>query len=84
MIPKTLYSEYRGLRRENYVLFFGAIVTNLGGMVWALVTLILSRKMGMNAEQVAIVMTAYGLALLPVALLGGRMADRFDKKRNII
>ena len=84
MIPKTLFSEYRGLRRENYVLFFGAIVTNLGGMVWALVTLILSRKMGMNAEQVAIVMTAYGLALLPVALLGGRMADRFDKKRNII
>ena len=84
MIPKTLFSEYRGLRRENYVLFFGAIVTNLGGMVWALVTLILSRKMGMNAEQVAIVMTAYGLALLPVALLGGRMADRFDKKRTML
>jgi hypothetical protein len=29
-----LLNQYRGLRREIYVLFFGRIVTNLGSMIW--------------------------------------------------
>ena len=34
------FSQYRGLRRENYVLFFGRIVTNMGSMVWPMLTMI--------------------------------------------
>ncbi len=33
------FSQYRGLRRENYVLFFGRIVTNMGSMVWPMLTI---------------------------------------------
>ena len=29
----SLVSQYRGLRREIYILFFGRIVTSLGSMV---------------------------------------------------
>ena len=51
-----LFNQYRGLRRENYVLFFGNIVTNMGSMVWPMMTLILDRKMGMNAGDIALLL----------------------------
>ena len=38
------FSQYRGLRREIYILCFGRVVTNLGSMVWPMLTLILSQK----------------------------------------
>lgn len=79
-----LIDQYRGLRRENYILFFGRIVTSLGGMIWSLLTLILNRKMGMDASTIAILMTASGIVMLPAGLLGGKLADRCNKKNIII
>lgn len=80
----TLISQYKGLRKEIYVLFFGRIVTSLGSMVWPLLTLILSRKLGMNATQVAIFSVATGVIYLPASAIGGKLADRFNKKMVII
>ncbi len=79
-----LIDQYRGLRRENYVLFFGRIVTSLGSMVWPVLTLILNQKMGMDASMIAILMTASGIVMLPAGLLGGKLADRCNKKTIII
>ena len=78
------FSQYRGFRREIYVLFFGRVVTSLGSMVWPVMTLILNQKMGMDAERIAVVMVLASALMLPANLLGGKLADRFDKKRNII
>lgn len=80
----TLISQYKGLKREIYVLFFGRIVTSLGSMVWPLLTLILSRKLGMSATQVAIFSVATGVIYLPASAIGGKLADRFNKKMVII
>ena len=79
-----LLDQYKGLRRENYVLFFGRVVTNLGAMVWPMLTLIMNQKMGMSASTVAVVMVVAGIVLLPVSLLGGRLADRCNKKMLIV
>ncbi len=76
--------QYQGLRRENYVLFLGRIVTNLGSMVWPVLTLILTRKMGMTATEAAVVMIISGIVLVPVGLLGGKLADKYNKKFCII
>ena len=51
----NLLNQYRGLRKEVYVLFFGRVVTNLGAMVWPLLTLIMNQKLGMSASLVAVV-----------------------------
>ena len=75
-----LFSEYRGLRRENYVLFFGRIVTNMGSMIWAMMTMILNLKMGYNATETATVTVIGTFAVLPFVLLGGKLADRYNKK----
>ncbi len=77
-------NQYRGLRKEVYVLFFGKIVTSLGAMVWPVMTLILNQKMGVSASGVAIVMILVGALQLPLSLLGGKLADKYNKKKIII
>ena len=80
----NLLNQYRGLRREVYVLFFGRVVTNLGAMVWPLLTLIMNQKLGMSASLVAVVSVIASALLLPMNLLGGRLADKFNKKKIIV
>ena len=80
----NLFSQYKGLRKENYILCFGRIVTSLGSMIWPMITMILSRKMHMGAGSIAVVMAVVGILRLPANLIGGRMADRLNKKMNIV
>ncbi|MBR0461890.1 MAG: MFS transporter [Erysipelotrichaceae bacterium] len=78
-----MFEQYKGLRRELYVLFIGRIMTNLGSMIWPMLTLILNKKIGLNASQVASCLLVFSLISLPVSLLGGKLTDRLNK-RNII
>ncbi len=80
----TLFNQYRGLRREIYVLFFGRIVTNLGSMIWPVMTMILSQKLGLSASEISYFFVASGLIMLPANILGGKLADRFNKKWLIV
>lgn len=80
----NLILQYKGLRRENYVLCFGRLVTALGSMVRPMLTMILSQKMGLNAQQVAWVVAMVGILSIPANLIGGKIADRFNKKMNIV
>ena len=67
------FSQYRGLRRENYVLFFGRIVTNMGSMVWPMLTMILNQKLGMSAGNIAILTAVFGILMMPATLFGGKL-----------
>ena len=78
------FSQYRGLRRENYVLFFGRIVTNMGSMVWPMLTMILNQKLGISAGNIAILTAVFGILMMPATLFGGKLADRLNKKNIII
>ena len=80
----NLISQYRGLRREIYILFFGRIVTSLGSMVWPMLTMILSQKLGLDAFTISVVTVASMLIMMPANLLGGRLADRLNKKNVIV
>ena len=79
-----LFSQYRGLRKEIYILFFGRIVTNLGSMVWPVMTLILSQKLSMSAAEISYFFLGASVLMLPANLVGGKLADRFNKKRLIV
>ena len=79
----SLLSQYRGLRKEIYILFFGRIVTNLGSMVWPMLTMILSQKLGLDAFSISVLTVASMCIMMPANLLGGRLADRLNK-RNVI
>lgn len=80
----NLLKQYRGLQKENYILCFGRLVTAMGAMIWPMLTMILSQKMGMSAEHIAWVIAAVGILSLPANLIGGKIADHFNKKMNIV
>lgn len=80
----SLFDQYRGLRREIYVLFFGRVVTNLGSMIWPVMTMILSQKLGFTASQISYIFVGASILMLPASLIGGRLADRFNKKWLIV
>ncbi|MBE6529736.1 MAG: MFS transporter [Ruminococcaceae bacterium] len=84
LFKHTIFHQYRGLRRENYVLFFGNIVTNMGSMVWPMMTLILDQKMGMSAGNIALLLMVGSIICMPANLLGGRLADKVSKKKIIL
>ncbi|PWT28319.1 MFS transporter [Butyrivibrio fibrisolvens] len=79
-----LFTQYKGLKKENYILFFGRIVTNLGAMIWPMMTMILNKKLGLSATQTATFIIVSGVIFLPANIWGGQIADRFNKKRVII
>lgn len=81
---KGPFAQYRGLRRENYVLFFGNIVTNMGSMVWPMMTLIMDKKLGMSAGNIALLFMGVSILTMPASLFGGRLADRVNKKKIIL
>ena len=55
-----IFTQYKGLKKENYILFFGRIVTNMGAMIWPLFTMILNKKLGLNATQTAFFIIVQG------------------------
>ena len=79
-----LINQYRGLRRELYILLVGRIMTNMGSMIWPMFTLILSQKLGLSATEIAACIMVFGFVSIPVSLLGGKLADRFNKKNIIV
>ena len=79
-----LFKEYRGLRKEIYILFIGKMMTNMGAMIWPMLTLILNNKLGMNASDIAGYFLLFSICSIPVTLIGGKLADHFNKKNLII
>lgn len=79
-----MFKQYKGLRKELYILVFGRIVTNLGSMIWPLLTLILNQKLNMSAEEVGNYLLIYSFIGLPFMLLGGKLTDKFNKRNLII
>ncbi len=79
-----LIDQYRGLRKEIYILVFGRMVTALGSMVWPVMTMILSRKMGLSASEISLYFVATSLISLPTNLIGGKLADHVNRKWLIV
>ncbi len=80
----TVFNQYRGLRREIYILFFGRIVTNLGSMIWPVMTMILSQKLGLSAAEISYFFVGSSIIMLPASLIGGKLADKVNKKWMIV
>ena len=76
--------QYRGLNRDIYILFVGRVIGALGTFIWPLLTLILKVKLGYTGKQIAIIMVLGFAANLPAHYLGGRLTDRYGRKKIIV
>lgn len=79
-----LISPYRNLPREIYIIFISKIVNALGCFVGPLLTLILTKKIGLSTETAGFYMTISGFVFIPASIIGGKIADTFGRKRVII
>lgn len=52
----------------------------MGSMVGPMLTIILSTKLGLNAKEIAILSTIFMVFSIPTSLIGGKIADKFNKK----
>lgn len=79
-----LITQYKGLKKEIYILFIGKLVTAMGSFVWPMLTFFLTAKLGLTDGQATMLIATATVLSLPAAILGGKLADRFSRKRIII
>ena len=77
-------NQYRGLKKEIYILFFGRIVTAMGSFVYPMLTLMLRLKLGFAPTEIALTLAIFTIFSLPAAILGGKLTDKFGRKKIII
>lgn len=80
----NVFKQYLGQSRSVYVLFFGRLVTSMGALIWPMLTLILSRKIGYSDSEVGFALIVIGVVFLPATSIGGKLADRFNRKKLIV
>ena len=81
---KQLFTQYKGLKREIYILFIGKLVTAMGSFVWPMLTFFLTAKLGLTDGISTLLIATASVLSFPAALLGGKLADRFSRKNIII
>lgn len=78
------FDQYRGLSRSIYVIFFARMVTSMGSFIWPMLIFIMSDKMGYDELTISYIAAGTTLLYMPFNIIGGKLADRFDKKKIII
>ena len=79
-----IFTEYRGLPREVYILFFARLINSAGWFVFPFLTFYMTQKLGMDAD-------VSGLFLMIIAALqglgsvvGGKLADHMGRKAILL
>lgn len=80
----NMFSQYKGLSKSAYVIFYARIITNMGAFIWPLLTLILSRKIGYSALTISYISVGIGVLFIPANIIGGKLADKYNRKKLII
>lgn len=81
---KSLFKPYRGLSREIWVLFFARVINCMGAFIFPLMTLILTTKFRIAENKAGAIITVSGFAFMLSSILGGKLTDRFGRKKIII
>ena len=81
---KKLFTQYAGLKKELYILFVGRLVTAMGSFVWPMLTFFLTGKLGLRDDTATLLIAIAGVISFPAAILGGKLADRYSRKKIIV
>lgn len=81
---KSLFTTYRGLPREVYVLFVAHIITNIGSFVQPLLVLILTQKIGLTSGAAGYYITMLSVLFAPGMIIGGKLVDTIGRKKILL
>lgn len=80
----ALLTPYKNLPKEIYIIFISRIVNSMGSFVGPLLTLILTKKIGLPTDVAGFYMTISGAIFIPTSIIGGKLADTIGRKRMIL
>ncbi len=80
----SLLSAWKGLPRPLYTLLLVQIVQSSGAFVQPFLALLLTRSLGFDTTQTGLFLTLNSLAMIPGSLWGGRLVDRWGRKRVLM
>ncbi|MBQ2698417.1 MAG: MFS transporter [Firmicutes bacterium] len=76
----SLIDQYRGLPRQVYYLFIARVVAAMGSFIYAFITMLLSSRLGFSDQQIATYLLFLSASYVPASLIGGRLADHYNRK----
>lgn len=74
-------SQFRGLPRQVYILCLVRWISGMGSLVFTFSSLILTGMVGLTTSQAGIVAMLYAAANVVGAIVGGKMADFYGRKK---
>ncbi|MBS4535053.1 MFS transporter [Clostridium sp. D2Q-14] len=81
---KRYFSDYYGLPRSIYILFFARIINSMGAFVYPFLTFFLTDKMGMREQETGLYFMMLAISSIPGSFLGGYLSDRIGRKKILI
>jgi MFS family permease len=78
------FNIYSQLPHDVYVLFLARFVNSLGQFVYPFLTLLLTERIGLSTSQAGAFVFFTAISSVPGAIVGGRLADRFGRKRVLV
>ena len=79
-----LISQYKGLPKQVYIICSARIITSMGAFIFSFTTLLMTGILGMSEIAAGYMSVASALTSLCGAVICGRLADRFDRKKVLL
>ncbi|MDF1569210.1 MAG: MFS transporter [Spirochaetaceae bacterium] len=84
MSIKETYRDYRNLPGPIWALAAARLVNSAGSFVFPFLTLLLTDRLGYNAEDAGRILMITTVLFVPGSLLGGWLADKVGRKRLLV
>lgn len=81
---RQIKATYGHFNKSIYIVFVAKLINSLGVFVFPLLTLILTKKLGLSKQQAGYWIAIAGLVYLPSSIIGGKLTDHFGRKKIII
>jgi len=80
----NLFSQYKGLNKGFYIITLTVLINCAGSFVSVFLSLYLTSILGFNVAYTGIIVSAYTLLHIPGSLVGGKLADSYNRKNVMI
>lgn len=84
MKVRQFFSSYQGLPRSVFILFAARVIHSIGSFVYPFLTMLLTIKLGYREEIAGYYVTGVVIAGSIGLIMGGKLADRFGRKKIFI
>lgn len=79
MVTK-LIEQYKGLPKQVYIILTARTIAAMGAFVFPVVTMFLSSRLHFSDQVISYYLLALSLSYMIAAALGGKLADKFNRK----